>query len=426
MTYSLVETFDTRKKRKRKALMTDFNITYPKLRLIDTTPVQYEGAAYLLLRDPLGLANNTLLVPQPLIPLLALADGSRDLASLRAALAVRFGLVLSLQRIEEFLRALDDAFLLDNERSRQKRARAEAAFRQAPFRPPASAGSAYPEDPQALAGYLQGYLDQVNGSEKLPTGWEANGRVRGVISPHIDYERGGPVYAQVWSQACNAAREADLAIIIGTDHFSEGQPISLTRQHYATPFGVLPSDTRLVDALAAVIGEDEAFAGELHHRREHSIELAAVWLHYVRGRRPIHLVPILAGSLERAGDGFPIDDFLNVLREEMRSRKTLVVAAGDLAHVGPAFDTQPVGEEELIRLKSADDDLLQAMCAGSADDFLASIQRVQDANNVCGVAPIYLTLRLLAPLKGQIHGYAVCPADQNQTSVVTICGVTLE
>jgi MEMO1 family protein len=403
--------------------MTDYNAALPKLRPIDMTPLQYEGSAYLLLRDPLGLIETTLLIPQPMIPLLALCDGSRNPAALRAALAVRYGIVLSLDRIEESLRALDDAYLLENERSHQARELAQSAYRQAPFRPPASAGAAYPEEPQALAATLQGYLDQVN--ESSHSG-HANGHVRGVISPHIDFERGGLVYAQVWSQAAEAVRNADLAVIFGTDHFSEGFPITLTRQNYATPFGVLPTDTKIVDTLAQVLGEEQAFAGELHHRREHSIELAAIWLHYIRNRQPIDMIPILTGSLTHNNPGFDLESLLEALRGALHGRRVVVVAAGDLAHVGPAFDTEPVDPKKMDRLKIADDELVQAMCAGSAENFFAAIQRVQDENNVCGVTPIYLTLRLLAPLKGHNHGYAICPADQNQTSVVSICGVTLE
>ncbi len=398
---------------------------FPKLRLVDTQVVNYEGENYLLLRDPLLLTERTLLIPQPMIPALALCDGTRSPSTLRAALAIRYGLFLSTQRIEEFLNALDDALLLDNDRARQARAVAHAQYRQAPYRQPASAGQSYPIEPKELTGFLQAYLEKNSAKDGLI----ADGHIRGIISPHIDFERGGPVYAQVWSQAADSVREADLAIIFGTDHFSEGRSISLTRQNYATPFGVLPTDTAIVDALADVLGVEEAFAGELHHRREHSIELAAVWMHHMREGQPVQMVPILTGSLNSAGSqlsGPRLSAFLDALRAAMQGRKAIVVAAGDLAHVGPAFDTEPVDPGKLISLKNADDELIQAMCQGDADGFLSSIRRVEDRNNVCGVTPIYLTLRLLAPLKGLNRGYAVCPADQANTSVVTICGVTLE
>ncbi len=400
---------------------------HPQLRLVDAQPITYEGETYLLLRDPLELTEKTLLVPQPYVPILALLDGSRNLATLRAALALRYGLFLTPQRIEEFVAALDDARLLDNEHSRQAIQEAQEHFRQAPFRTPASAGASYPENPQALSSYLQGFIDNLNGS--TPT---ANGSVRGIISPHIDYQRGGPVYAQVWSQAGQAVREADLAIVFGTDHFSEGYPISLTRQNYATPYGTLPTAVSIVDELVEVVGEEAAFAGELHHRKEHSIELAAVWMHHMRAGKPIEMAPILVGSLERwmqpdENQALPLlDGVIEVLQRAMQGRKAVVVAAGDLAHVGPAFGGEAVDPGKLVALKDADDELIEAICRGDAETFFSAIERVQDENNVCGVSPIYLALRLLGVRKGQRLGYSVCPADQNQTSVVTVCGVTLE
>ncbi|MBE0696555.1 MAG: AmmeMemoRadiSam system protein B, partial [Anaerolineaceae bacterium] len=350
---------------------------------------------------------------------LTLCDGTRTAAGLRATLAIRYGLFLTTERIVEFLDSLDEALLLENQRSRSARAVAQVEFRKAAFRPPSSAGQAYPSESKELAETLDQYFE--------PPGESIEDNICGLVSPHIDYERGGPVYAKVWGTAAHAAQNADLAIIFGTDHFSEGQSFSLTRQNYATPFGVLPTDTAIVDELARAIGEETAFAGELHHRREHSIELAAVWLHHIREGKPIPIVPILTGSLETAsdhGNGNSIESVLRVLGKAIRKRKTLVIAAGDLAHVGPAFEGEPVNPGKLIQLKSADDELIAAMCRADAEGFYNAIRRVQDANNVCGVAPIYLTLRLLSPKRGERRGYAVCPADEKKTSVVTICGIT--
>ena len=63
------------------------------------------------------------------------------------------------------------------------------------------------------------------------------------------------------------------------------------------------------------------------------------------------------------------------------------------------------------------------MQAGAAEEFFAAISRVQDRNNVCGVAPIYLMLRLLGASQGEQLGYAVCPADEQGTSAVTVTGM---
>ncbi|GAG18358.1 unnamed protein product, partial [marine sediment metagenome] len=46
--------------------------------------------------------------------------------------------------------------------------------------------------------------------------------------------------------------------------------------------------------------------------------------------------------------------------------------------------------------------------------------------NICGLAPIYLMLRILEDGHGEPAGYDRCPADINHTSFVSICGVVLD
>jgi AmmeMemoRadiSam system protein B len=233
----------------------------------------------------------------------------------------------------------------------------------------------------------------------------------------------------VWERAAQAVQEADLVIIFGTDHYGS-DPFTLTRQNYATPYGVLPTATDIVDELAAILGEDTAFAGELRHRNEHSLELVAVWLHHVRQRRPVELVPILCGGFHRfyQNGGHPdrdaqIEQVLATLRKLTAGRKVVVVASGDMAHVGVAFGQEPLDDGTLALVHAADQELIQQMAAGDATGFYRAIHAVGDQNNVCGVAPIYLTLRLLGDVEGTPTGYATCPADNDNTSVVTVGGI---
>ena len=206
--------------------------------------------------------------------------------------------------------------------------------------------------------------------------------------------------------------------------------MTLTRQHYATPFGILPTAGGVVDALAKAFGKEQSFSGELRHRGEHSIELAATWLHHIRGGQPCELVPILCGTFERffgnkqnPEDDPSIDQLLNTLRSATAGQQIIVVAAGDLSHVGPAFGGRPLDLVGRARLQSADEELLQLMCAGDAQGFFDAIGSVNDANNVCGAVPIYFTVRFLDPVKGEPIAYDRCPADEQGTSLVSICGV---
>jgi MEMO1 family protein len=401
---------------------------YPTFRSgIDIQPVMQDGQPLFLLRDPLQLCDDNLLVPQPLGVVLALCDGTQpDARALSVAASLRYGVSLAPQTIERLLVALDQAFLLENRAYAQARTRALAAFRQAPFRPAASAGYSYPAEPEALHRQLEAYLADV--TEAAPAGPLA-GLVSGLVSPHIDYARGGLVYAQIWKPAVDLVNQADLAVILGTNHYGEGL-FTLTRQNYATPYGPLPTATAIVDQLAAALGET-VFDGELFHRSEHSVELAAVWLHHMRGGRPVALVPVLCGSLRRALDGGEIEDdlaieqFVKGLQTATVGRRVVVIAAGDLAHVGPAFGGEPLDQAGRTRLQAADAELIEHMCQGDAAGFWAANQAVDDQFNVCGVSPIYLTLRLLGPGPGECTGYALCPADEADTSAVSICGILI-
>ncbi|PKO23101.1 MAG: AmmeMemoRadiSam system protein B [Chloroflexi bacterium HGW-Chloroflexi-1] len=388
----------------------------PKLRGLDVRPVAVSGRSALLLRDPLQLSEGTVIVPQEVAPLLALSDGTRDSAALSAALLVHFRLRADTSLIDRLITTLDEACLLDNARSREAQAQARAAYRAAPFRPPALTGASYPAEPAALRQLFQRYLDgarHTSDTSPLPAAG------RGLVSPHIDYARGGPVYAAVWDQAAEMVQAADLVILLGTDHYGGPGTLTLTRQHYATPLGILPTAQDAVTVVADAIGEEAAFDEELHHRSEHAIELAAVWLHYMRDGQPCEILPILCGSFDHfiQDQAAPetdaaIERLVGVLRGVMAGRRAVVVAAGDLAHVGPAFGGQPLDPAGAARLQAADETLIRHMCAGNAEGFFDAIKQVEDRYNVCGAPPIYLALRLLSPVRGRSVAYAHCPADE--------------
>jgi hypothetical protein len=392
--------------------------------------VERNGGLYLQFSDPQRISRHILFVPQPLAMLLAFCDGERTVSDAVSAYtryygAAMNGFSLTNKLVEELFSALDEAVMLENERSRQAYLSAVTAYRQAPARLPASAGNAYAANPKTLWQQLQSYLEGVD-VISAPIDWS---KPVGLLSPHIDYGRGGPVYAQVWKRATQAAREADLVIMIGTDHYGD-DPFTLTRQNYATPYGTLPTSQAIVDSLVEVLGEEAAFAGELRHRGEHSLELVAVWLHHMRLGRPCETVPILCGSLQpftvmhdSPAQHPQLTAVINVLRSAMAGRRTLIIASGDLAHVGPAFGGDPLNENGRSHIQQADESLIDHMEQGNADAFYHSIRSTQNHNNVCGVSPIYLTMKALGEPPGQPVGYAICPADGQNTSIVSVCGI---
>jgi MEMO1 family protein len=396
---------------------------YPRLRQIDARLAYHGGGAVYVLRDPLQIASHALLVARELAPALLLCDGTIHRDDMRTELRARYGLQVDAGVIDELLAALDEALLLDNQRYGAARDAAIAAYRAQPYRVPALAGQAYPAEPAALRVLLDGYLAEVEGVTPLDAG-------RGLFSPHIDYARGGRIYAAAWKRAATMARDAELAVVLGTDHYGPAL-LTLTRQSYATPYGVLPTDQGCVDELATAIGDDVAFAGELYHRGEHAIELVAVWLHHMRGGEPLPLVPILTGSFApfMRGDGRSPqrDPALEALAAAIRAiagrRKTLIIASGDLSHVGPAFGGASLSAADKARLRGEDDQAVARLVAGDAPGFFDTVAGIGDRTNICGLPPGYLALRALGDARGELLGYQQCPADEHDTSVVSIAGI---
>lgn len=405
-------------------------IDKPKLRQLDFQPVYHQGERMWLLNDPWHLDNRQLIFPQALAQMLLLCDGTRTPEEIAQDLSEQLGEAVPIEVITKTLFELDNTCLLENDRFDYARRRALEEFRANPYRIPALAKHSYPANADELAAQLQAYYPGKTILDADP--WSG----RGLVSPHIDYERGGHVYAQVWNRASASILNADLILIFGTDHKGSAGSITLTWQPYATPFGVLPNEPRLIERLAEAISPEAAFAEELNHRNEHSVELSAVWLHHIYNRaniKPSPMLPILVGSFHHflSNGDHPSNDktfnhFLDTLRQETEGRRVLAIGSVDLAHVGPAFgDGFVMDERRRARLREEDENLMTAIRSGDAAEFFKQILSVRDKNRICGFAPLYLMLRFLEGNSGIEVAYDQCPADQNDTSLVSICGLLL-
>ena len=404
---------------------------YPKLRLLEPQLVDYQGQRMIYLHDSLGIARDGALIPPPLAPLLSLCDGTRDITGLRSGLLLHTGNTLPENVIAQIVAQLDDALLLENGAYQDAAAQVMRRYREARHRPPSHAGPVYPVDAVELERAIADYCAETPVSEsEVPSG-----ALAGMLCPHIDYARGHKTYAELWQRAKPSLDDVELVIIFGTDHSGGLGMLTPTRQSYYTPHGRLPTDTDLVDGLADAVGEKRAYAEEIHHIKEHSIELASVWLHHFLGGRACPVVPILCGSFHHfvAGEGSPWEDerihaALRYLRDATAGRKTLAIAAGDLAHMGPAFgDATPLDAIARAKLAAEDRMSMDDICNGDAEAFFERSRAESDSRRICGISPIYLMLEYLngKDLLGESLGYDQCPADAQGGSAVSIAGALL-
>jgi AmmeMemoRadiSam system protein B len=399
----------------------------PKLRPIRAQPFTHEGKKGILLEDPLRLSPKAIFIPGSLTTMLALLDGSRDVGTITTGFELRTGLPISARTVKEVLTELDEALFLENERFAEAYSLAVSNYREAPSRPPTMVGRGCPSDARQLGSFLAQFVSQVDGDS-----CGEMGRIVGLISPHIDFSRGGRIYAQVWSRAASALKETELVVILGTDHSGEDSGLALTRQDYETPWGVLPTARELVDEYSRVVGEARAFDREFNHSCEHSVESAVIWLHYFLGSARCEILPILCGTFHEfiTSEESPlrsesIKAIVDIISRVRETRQVLVVAAADLAHIGPVFgDVLPVDLRGRSDLAKADQRLLEIVKLVDAERLMDEVKADGDKRRICGLAPIYLTLSVLSGATGVVTGYEQCPASNDGTSLVSVCGVT--
>jgi MEMO1 family protein len=406
--------------------------TVPRLRAVESFPIEHEGRSCIALRDPGGYTDAIVLLHGALLEIVSLFDGEHTVADIQAALMRRHGQLVERRQIEEIAAALDEQGFLDSPGFVDRRAAIDGSFLASSTRPAAHAGGAYAADAVALRAMLDAFFTPPDGPGSIDKTRAAGPEVRGLIAPHIDYHRGGPAYAWAYRELGERS-QADLFVIFGTCHAGMEHPFALTRKDYASPLGDAAVDRDFVDALAKRARQD-CFGSELAHRVEHSIELQAVFLRYLfSDRRDVRIVPVLTSFAheamhrgKRPDDDPRVPRFLDALAETIAAggQRVALIAGADLAHVGPRFgDPEPVDASDLARIEREDTAMLEWVAAGDPHAFFESVASDGDRRRICGYSPIYALLRTLGSVTGNVKRYGQWP-DPN--GVVSFASVVFE
>ncbi|HYK87930.1 MAG TPA: AmmeMemoRadiSam system protein B [Acidobacteriota bacterium] len=402
----------------------------PKMRPVEAFPVRMEGQDFLCLRDPESFAERPIFLNSMLMFVVSRMDGTNTLRDIQADFFRATGQILPFEDLEGLSRQLDEHHFLDSASFRSFHRTLAEEFRNAPSRPARHAGTAYEKEPPKLAAQLGSYFAHPEGPGEIATPDPAR-PLRGLISPHIDFQRGGPTYAHAY-RALAEHPGADRYIIFGTCHNPMQQRFALTLKDYETPLGSVETDREFVRRLAAELRSDYLL-DEFSHRAEHSIEFQTVWLRYILGDRiDFKVIPILVGSFhdvflgEEGAAGNPeIQGIVESLRETMDALpgKYCMIAGADLAHVGRRFgDSSGPTESSLRQVSEEDNAFLELAVACDAEGVLASIAADNDHRRVCGYPPIYMSLRCLDNAVGYLLQYRQW-ADMNAGASVTYAAV---
>lgn len=405
----------------------------PRLRYdLDFLPSPVADRPGLMVRDPYGYSDATLIIPPALVQALRCFDGEQSDLELREVLTQAAGDLQVGELMEHLYSTLDEAGFLLTPRFDARREASQRAFAAAPARQSAHAGSAYPDEPGELRELFSDYL---SAPEDGPA--DASSLV-GIAAPHVSPEGGWESYREAFRAFPPEAADNPFAdkvfVVLGTSHYGEAGRFGLTRKNFVTPFGEARTETGWVDFLERE-ARDGVLMEDYCHAVEHSIEFQIVFLQTMFGPN-IRILPILCGSfaLSVSSGGMPEDDdgvnafiqSLASLSERERDR-TCYVLGVDMAHIGRRYGDEfsaRANEGRMVEVAGRDHMRIERLAAADVEGFWDLVRENEDDLKWCGTAPFYTFLRAARPASGRLRRYQQWNIDEE--SVVTFAGMSFQ
>ncbi|MBX3384763.1 MAG: AmmeMemoRadiSam system protein B [Phycisphaeraceae bacterium] len=440
---------------------------HPRLRPVRGFAAQIANQTALGLADARQISDKAVFTSPAFQNVLPLLDGQKSVDDIVKAV----GRGLTREPLEQLVAQLDDAGLLYGPTFDAMLAKMRADFDSSPVLPPASTAAFAdalaehtvrsqrpPEqqnDPVEMsdeekatlgAKRLQEVFDEwIAAALKDAPNPSMDTLPRGIVVPHIDYQRGWLNYASVWGRL-RVVDRPDRVVILGTNHFGECTGVCGCDKGYQSPFGVCNADENLISALKSKLGSlgETLFAHRFDHEREHSIELQIPWVQHCFGKDEAGNYPKVFAALihdpsvnngeSYDGNGIGFDVFVAAMREALAELpgKTLVVSSADLSHVGPAFgDPTPLAGEEPEAVEARnktfghDRELIQMYAEGKVDEMISSMAWQQNPTRWCSLGNMAAAFKIAQPSRVHIFNYAAA-MDEKGGSLVSNVGMALE
>lgn len=385
------------------------SIEYPKVRPLEATPTILQNKRAIMLRDPSSISDKVLILSEELFFLVSLMDGTNRVLDLQVNWVRKFGTLITSDKIQELISQLDDALFLESENFTNYLNNLKNEYSKAKTRHAYLWGKAYPSDVSELSTYLYNLLKDVEKKEERK-------KPKGIISPHIDYQRGGKCYAWAYSELMDIDSTTTF-IIFGTSHFQSEPLFILTKKDFETPFGILKNDIEFIEELEKKLNKDLC-KDEFAHRNEHSIELQTIFLKYIFQQKDIKIVPVLCGSFHQfikenksPAESQEVQDFLSAIKDTVSSfskqgKSIFFIAGADLSHIGLNFgDRDPVNYGNLDEINKSDMEMLKYVENLDAEGFYNCIAEEKDRRRICGLPPIYLLLKVIDAKESKLLNY---------------------
>lgn len=301
------------------------------------------------------------------------------------------------------------------------------------------AGTCYPATRNELLAYVRGWFDDPQG-DGAP--WIVNGtapgsarKLRGLVSPHIDFRVNTAVYARAFAPWLMAP-PADKVLILGVGHRAH-QEWSLDGRGYVTPLGEIATDKAGLESLAKSLPK-ELWNDPRAHQGEHSIEFSLICLQAMRElrgiREPFTFVPVLCGGLFQYLQTDLLPDDKSVLfrlgkalrawwdEAESAGQRVELVVSIDGCHMGPRFGHDYwVDDDRLADCAEWEEQLWQIVESGDLTAFLRFLQQDGNQRYFDGVGALALVMAMFGERSAGLirrSGYAQW-LEESDGSVVT-------
>lgn len=388
----------------------------PHVRPFQPVGVERDKQVGVGLRDPMNLTGRMMVVPPQALGLIHSLQGEHTVDQIAEATKIPS------EQLTQLIANLDESGLLWGptfdrlESEAMERTRAARAF-------PASGSKFAGDTSEAASQRIAGLLASAEDAE-LGAG------VVGIVAPHLDLDRGGANYAASYKVVMGATRP-NRVVVLGTNHFGLGDGVVATRLGQDSPFGVVPCDVALADALGRELG-DRLFKDEADFLGEHSVQFHIPWIAHTLPGVPVFaaLVPDpMRAMISDDGARASFSEFRGALRDAIRSMpgRTLVVASADLSHVGPAFgDPGPVGAQVRKQVEEIDRSLLAEYASGDAEAFIQSVRGAGNATRWCSVGNMAAALFATGGTPELIqYGQSPESLDPQGTALITSAAMAL-
>ncbi|WP_038055435.1 AmmeMemoRadiSam system protein B [Thermodesulfobacterium hydrogeniphilum] len=390
--------------------MEEYSLDFkPILRYMDAIPTEHEGQPVFLLRDPIGIIEELVVIPQNIAFLLSLMDGKHDLRDLQAEATKAAGEIVPIEEIIKIVKFLDEKGLLWSKNFEEIKNKAYSKWFSYPFRPMAHANQAYPLSASEAKFFVEDILKLANPHSSEPP--------KILIVPHIDIKTGAKAYAESYSRF--KIPEGSRIIILGVGHHLD-LPFSILTKDIATPFGTVRNDKGGIFYLNKS-KKLEIFPDHMAHKLEHSIEFQVLFLHHLLGDGFV-VLPILIGPLPTF---FPQKDLVEKFAEgiaELLDDSTYLLLAIDFCHLGLRYgDPFEVTDKHINRALEVDKTLIELTSKASTEEFLDKAKEVAPMK-ICGLSCLFLTNLILqkVDLKGDFKIYYQQAVPFGKGSAVSI------